>query len=72
MNLFSGKKGTALAILLVILAGAAVAWRVQTRADNRAAQETKARIERDLKNSIEDATRDIKLCPLSQPDCNKR
>jgi type II secretory pathway pseudopilin PulG len=72
MNLFSGNKGIALAIVLVMLAAAAAAWRMQTRSDNRAAQETKSRIERDVKSSIENATKGIKLCPLSDPDCNKR
>ena len=72
MNLFTGNKGIALAIVLVMLAGAAAAWRMQTRADNRATQETRQRIERDVKSSINNATKDIKLCPLSDPDCNKR
>lgn len=72
MNFWSGNKGIALAIVLVVLAGAAAAWRMQSRAENRAAHETKQRIERDVKNSIESATRGIKMCPLSDPDCNKR
>jgi hypothetical protein len=72
MNLFAGNRGVALAIALVMLAGAAAAWRMQTRAENRAAQETKSRIERDVKNSIENATKGVRLCPLSDPDCNKR
>ena len=72
MNLLSGKKGTALAILLVILAGAAVGWRVQMRADNQHAQQTMQRIEQDVKKSIENATKGIRMCPLSDPDCNNR
>ena len=72
MNLFAGNKGIALAIVLVMLAGAAAAWRMQSRADNRSVQETKQRIEREVKSSIENATKGIKLCPLSDPDCNKR
>jgi hypothetical protein len=72
MNLFAGNRGVALAIALVMLAGAAAAWRMQTRAENRAAQETKSRIERDVKNSIGEATKNIKLCPLTDPDCGRR
>jgi hypothetical protein len=72
MNLFAGNRGVALAIALVMLAGAAAAWRMQTRAENRAAQETKSRIERDVKNSIGEATKNIKLCPLAEPDCGRR
>jgi hypothetical protein len=72
MNLFAGNRGVALAIALVMLAGAAAAWRMQTRAENRAAQETKSRIERDVKNSIGEATKNIKLCPLADPDCGRR
>jgi hypothetical protein len=72
MNLFAGNRGVALAIAFVMLAGAAAAWRMQTRAENRAAQETKSRIERDVKNSIGEATKNIKLCPLADPDCGRR
>jgi hypothetical protein len=72
MNLFAGNRGVALAVALVMLAGAAAAWRMQTRADNRAAQETKSRIERDVKNSIGEATKNIKLCQLAESDCGRR
>jgi hypothetical protein len=45
---------------------------ISGRFEARDARQTQQRIERDVKQSINDATRDIKLCPLSDPDCNKR
>ncbi len=72
MNFWKTRTGLVTIVALLIALGAVSAWRIQTRADNRAAQETKQRIERDVKSSIDNATKNIKLCPLSDPDCNKR
>lgn len=72
MNFWKTRTGLVTIIALLIALGAASAWRSQMRADQRTAKETKERIERDVKSSIDNATKDIKLCPLSDPDCNKR
>jgi hypothetical protein len=72
MSFWKTRTGLVTIITLLITIGGLSAWRSQMRADNRAAQETKERIERDVKTSINNATKDIKLCPLSDPDCNKR
>jgi hypothetical protein len=72
MNFWKTRTGLVTIIALLIALGAASAWRSQMRADQRVTKETKERIERDVKSSINNATKDIKLCPLSDPDCNKR
>jgi hypothetical protein len=72
MNFWKSKAGIALAVAAVLALGVVSAWRIQSRAENRDALQTQQRIERDVKQSINDATRGIKLCPLSNPDCNKR
>lgn len=71
MNFWRTRNGIITVILLVAL-GAVGAWRIQSRLERQSAQETKQRIERDVKQSINDATKGIKLCPLSNPDCDKR
>jgi predicted negative regulator of RcsB-dependent stress response len=72
MNFLKSKAGIALAVAAVLALGVVSAWRITTRAEQNNALETKQRIERDVKQSINNATRDIKLCPLSNPDCHKR
>jgi predicted negative regulator of RcsB-dependent stress response len=72
MNFWKSKAGIALTVAAVLAFGVASAWRIQSRTEHRDALQTQQRIERDVKQSINDATRDIKLCPLSDPDCNKR
>jgi|GEM_PF-1741452 len=72
MNFWKTKTGLVTIVALLIALGAASAWRAKMRADNRDAQQTKQRIEQDVKSSIERATKGIKMCPLSDPDCNRR
>jgi predicted negative regulator of RcsB-dependent stress response len=72
MNFLKSKAGIALAVIVLLALGVVSAWRIQSRAEERSAQEMKQRIERDVKQSINDAAKGIKLCPLSNPDCDKR
>ncbi|MCW5681348.1 MAG: hypothetical protein KF794_04075 [Xanthobacteraceae bacterium] len=71
MNFWKTRNGTLTIVALLVAIGVAGAWRIQSKADQRNARETQFRIERDVKNSIDNATKNIKLCPLSQPDCNR-
>jgi uncharacterized membrane protein YqjE len=66
------KLGLATAIVLVVLMAAAVAWRIDARYSAAQERETKERIEKDAKQAIGKAMEGFKLCPLSDPDCNKR
>ncbi len=73
MNAFwKSKLGIAAAIALVMLAGAVVAWRIDSRSSARQERETRERIQQDVRQSIDKAMSGFKLCPLSDPDCNKR
>lgn len=72
MNFWKTKTGLVTIVALLIALGAASAWRAKMRADNQHAQQTMQRIEQDVKKSIENATRGIRMCPLSDPDCNNR
>jgi hypothetical protein len=58
--------------MMVVAAAAAVAMRIEGRSTVQHERETKARIEKDAKQSIDKATDGLKLCPLSDPDCSKR
>ena len=69
---WKSKLGIASAVALVILAGAAAAWRIESRSAARQERETKERIQTDAKQSIDKAMSGFKLCPLSDPDCNKK
>ena len=69
---WKSKLGIAMAILLVIAACAATAWRIQSRYDAQQERETKERIAKDAKQSIDKAMSGFKLCPLSDTDCNKK
>ena len=71
MNFWKTRNGTLTIVALLVAIGVAGAWRIQSKADQRNARETQFRIEHDVKNSIDNATKNIKLCPLSQPDCNR-
>ena len=42
------------------------------RSAERQERETQERIAKDAKQSIDKAMSGFKLCPLSDPDCNKR
>jgi hypothetical protein len=72
MNFWKTRTGLLTIIALLIALGAVYAWRAQMRSDQRSTKETNERIQRDVKSSIDNATKGIKLCPLSDPDCNKR
>jgi hypothetical protein len=69
---WKSKLGLVTAIVLVVLVSAAVAWRIDARYAAEQARETKERIEKDAKQAIGKAMEGFKLCPLSDPDCNKR
>jgi len=56
--------------ILLLAFGAAAAWRLDSRATARKDAETAKRINDDVNKSIGSAMGGIKLCPLSQPDCN--
>jgi hypothetical protein len=72
MDFLKSKRGLLLTVVTVIVFGVVTAWAINARYEAREAKQTQQRIERDVKNSIDNATKDIKLCPLSNPDCNKR
>ena len=60
------------AAILVVLAAAAYGWLREMRSAERQERETKERIAKDAKQSIDKAMSGFKLCPLSDPDCNKK
>jgi hypothetical protein len=72
MNFLKSKSGVLFTAIVVTVFGVLTAWAIQARYEAREARQTQQRIERDVKSSINNATRDIRLCPLSNPDCNKR
>jgi len=69
---WKSRRGLILAIALVIAAASAVAIRIESRSTAQQERETRERIQKDVKQSIDQATGGFKLCPLSDPDCNKR
>jgi hypothetical protein len=72
MNFFKSKTGVLLTAIIVTVFGVLTGWAIQARYEAREARQTQQRIEREVKQSINNATKNIKLCPLSDPDCNKR
>ena len=72
MDFLKSKRGVLLTAIAVIVFGVLTAWAINARYEAREAKQTQQRIEREVKSSISNATKDIKLCPLSDPDCNKR
>jgi sensor domain CHASE-containing protein len=72
MNFVNRNPGMAVVAGILIVLGLVSAWRSQLRNDQRNTKETNERIEREVKSSIDSATKDIKLCPLSDLDCNRR
>jgi hypothetical protein len=72
MNFLKSKSGVLLTAIVMTVLGVFTGFLISGRFEARDARQTQQRIERDVKQSINDATRDIKLCPLSDPDCNKR
>ena len=66
------KLGIGVAVVLLVVAATFVAMRTESRSAARQERETKERIQKDAKQSIENATSGFKLCPLSDPDCDKR
>ena len=72
MDFLKSRRGLLLTAVAVVASAMGAAWSINARYEARAAKQTQQRIERDVKASINNATKDIKLCPLSDPDCNKR
>ncbi len=72
MNLFKGRLGWVTGLVLLVAFGATAAWRLQTRSAARDGRATQERIQKDVQNSINKSMSGMKLCPLSDPDCNKR
>jgi hypothetical protein len=65
------RKRLALVLALVLFAAGAVLLR-QDRAATRAETETRERIGREARDSIGRAIEGVRLCPLSDPNCNDR
>jgi hypothetical protein len=72
MSFLKSKTGVLLTAIVVTVFGVLTGWAINARYQAREERQTQQRIERDVKSSINNATKDIKLCPLSDPDCNKR
>jgi len=72
MDFLKSKSGVLLTAIVVTVFGVLSGWAINARYEAHEAKETQQRIERDVKSSINNATKDIRLCPLSDPDCNKR
>jgi len=72
IDFLKSKRGLLLTLSVVVAFAVVSAWNINARYEAREAKQTQQRIERDVKSSINNATKDIKLCPLSDPDCNKR
>ena len=58
-------------ILAIVIGASFTAWRLETRRQARNAAEDDARMKKEVNESIGKSFSDFKLCPLSQPDCNK-
>jgi len=72
MSPFKGRLGWITALVLLVAIGATVAWRVQSRSAVRDEQATRERLQRDVQDSISKSMSGVKMCPLSDPDCNTR
>ena len=72
MGFLKSKSGVLLTAIVVTVFGVLSGWAINARYEAREAKQTQQRIERDVKSSISNATKDIRLCPLSDPDCNKQ
>lgn len=72
MDFLRTKRRLLLTAVAVLASAVVAAWSINARYEAREAKQTQQRIEREVKSSINNATKDIKLCPLSDPDCNKR
>jgi hypothetical protein len=72
MNFLKTKTGTLVIAIVMTVLGVLTGFLLSGRFESRQERQTQQRIEREVKTSIDKATKDIKLCPLSDPDCNKR
>ena len=72
MNLFRGKAKWLVGVALLVAMAGAAAWRMQASSASRNERATQERIQRDVQDAISKSLSGIKLCPLSDADCNKR
>jgi heme/copper-type cytochrome/quinol oxidase subunit 2 len=72
MNFLKTKTGTLVIAIVMTVLGVLTGFLISGRFEARDARQTQQRIEREVKSSINNAAKDIKLCPLSDPDCYKR
>ncbi len=66
------KRSWWVAALVLVVFGAAVAWRVENRRVAREDQQRQERIRTDVQQSIGRAMEGVRMCPLSEPNCNER
>ena len=73
MNPFWKSRQGLLSVCMIVLAAAAfAAWRMESRSTAQQERATQERIQQGVKDSIGKSTSGVKMCPLSDPDCNKR
>ena len=66
------KKSWWVAAILLVAVGAVAAWRIDSRRTARDAAATQERIRTEAQQSIGRAVQGIRMCPLSEPNCNDR
>lgn len=72
MSLSKGMLGWIVGIVLIVEMGVATTWRMQTRSEAQSERATQERIRKDVQDNINKSMSGVKMCPLSDPDCNKR
>ncbi len=60
------------AAILLVAFGAAAAWRIESRRSARDEAATQERIRSEAQQSIGRAMQNVRMCPLSDPNCNER
>jgi hypothetical protein len=66
------KKSWWVAAILVVAMGSLVAWRMESRRADREQAATQERIRTEAQQSIGRAMQNVRMCPLSEPNCNER
>jgi hypothetical protein len=66
------KKSWWVAAILVAAMGSLVAWRMESRRADREQAATQERIRTEAQQSIGRAMQNVRMCPLSEPNCNER